>query len=106
MSRQLYQWCSIAGKVVPVEEVAVLVPANVAHNYISDDMPPTRNPLNPSEIYTSKSKLRAVYKAAGAVEIGTAFDNGYVPENETSRPTDRLVAKLMGNVRERLNYGK
>lgn len=103
---KLFQYCSIQQKVVPVEEVKVIVPANIAHNYIGDDMPPTRNPLNPKEIYTSKSKLRAMYRAVGAEEIGTAYDNGYRPDNETDGPTNRLVARVMESVRERLNYGK
>lgn len=101
--RKLFQFCPVQGKVVPVDEVQVVVPANVAHGYIPDDMPPTRNPLNPKEIYTSKSKLRAVYKAAGAVEVGTAFDNGYTPERETSAGTNRLVSRFIEQVRERYN---
>ena len=71
--------------------------------FIHDEMPPTRNPLNPKEIYTSKSKLRAAYKAAGAVEIGDAFDRGYVPERETDRATNEFVSRFIKQVRERAN---
>jgi len=67
-------------------------------------MPPTRNPLNPKEIYTSKSKLRAAYRAAGAVEVGDAYDRGYVPEKESQRSEKQLVDKMMRNLRER--YGR
>ena len=31
-----------------------------------------RNPLNPKEVYTSKSKLRQRYKEAGVTEVGDA----------------------------------
>ena len=64
-------------------------------------MPPTRNPLNPKEIYTSKSKLRSAYRAAGAVEVGDAYDRGYVPEKESQRSEKQLVDKMMRNIRER-----
>lgn len=98
-----FQFCPHQNKVVPVEEVVRTVPATVAHGYIPDEMPPTRNPLNPKEIFTSKSKLREVYKAAGVVEVGTAYENGYKPERETSAGTDRLVKSFIQQVRERFN---
>ena len=100
---KLYQWCSIQQKVVPVEEVMVRVHANAAHNFIHDEMPPTRNPLNPKEIYTSKSKLRAAYRAAGAVEVGNEFDNGYSPERNAEMRQNQVVANFMRQVKERLN---
>lgn len=100
---KLFQWCPIQEKVVPVEEVMVRVHANAAHGFIHDEMPPTRNPLNPKEIYTSKSKLRAAYKAAGAVEVGDAFDRGYKPESETGISERQLMNKLMHNLKERIN---
>lgn len=80
--------------------------AVIDHNYISDDMPPTRNPLNPREIYTSKSKLRAAYKAAGAEEIGTAYDNGYRPEREREDKTKQFEVKLHEVFKEKLNSGR
>lgn len=100
---KLFQWCSIQEKVVPVEEVMVRVHANASHNFIHDEMPPTRNPLNPKEIYTSKSKLRAAYKAAGAVEVGTEFDNGYNPDRDVDSRERKVVANFMRQVKERLN---
>lgn len=100
---KLFQWCPIQEKVVPVEEVMVRVHANAAHGFIHDEMPPTRNPLNPKEIYTSKSKLRAAYKAAGAIEVGDAYDRGYRPDNETGNSERQLMKNLMQNVKERIN---
>lgn len=47
----------------------------------SDEMPPTRHPVT-GKIYTSRSKLRADYKAKGYEEIGTAYENGFEPKPE------------------------
>lgn len=100
---KLFQWCPIQEKVVPVEEVMVRVHANASHMFIHDEMPPTRNPLNPKEIYTSKSKLRAAYKAAGAIEVGDQFDRGYNPERHAEAREKQVVANFMRQVKERLN---
>lgn len=100
--RKLWQWCPIQQKVVPKEEVLVPVPANISHNVISDEMPPTRNPLNPSEVYTSKSKLRAAYKAAGAVEVGNEFENGYDPDKERHRNFERMLNRTLEQFRDRI----
>jgi hypothetical protein len=51
-------------------------------------MPETKHPTN-GKYYTSKSKFREVTKAAGLVEIGTAYDNGYDPEKDTG--SDRAI---------------
>lgn len=80
--------------------------AVVDHHYISDDMPPTRNPLNPREIYTSKSKLRAKYREAGAEEVGTAYENGYRPEKEREAKTKDFERKLHEVFKEKLNSGR
>lgn len=103
MKYKHFQWCPIQEKVVPVEEVQVRVHANAKHMFINDEMPPTRNPLNPKEIYTSKSKLRAAYRAAGAVEVGDAYDRGYDPGKESERKQEKLVHSVMQQIRERLN---
>lgn len=100
---KLFQWCPVQEKVVPVEEVQVRVHANAKHMFINDEMPPTRNPLNPKEIYTSKSKLREAYRAAGAVEIGDAYDRGYDPGKESKANEERIVRSFMKQVKERLN---
>lgn len=104
--RILLQYCPVEKKMVPVDEVKRVVHANAAHGYIPDEMPPTRNPLNTKEVYTSKSKLRAAYKAAGAVEVGDAYDKGYSPEKETSKGTNRLTSNLMTQIIERMNHGR
>lgn len=100
---KLFQWCHIQKKVVPVEEVMVRVHANAKHMFINDEMPPTRNPLNPKDIYTSKSKLRAAYRAAGAVEVGDAFDTGYDPEKDRASRETQMMKNLMQQVKERMN---
>ena len=71
--------------------------------YIHDEMPPTRNPLNPKEVFTSKAKLRAAYKAAGAIEIGDAYDRGYSPEKQAEQREKQTIAKFMANLKDRLN---
>lgn len=103
MSRQLYQYCQKQGKVVPVEEV--YRERKAIDLFIQDEMAPVRNPLNPREIYTSKSKLRAAYRAAGAIEVGDAYERGYTPEKESGASLDRLSSKLKRQIAERLNYG-
>ena len=95
---KLFQYCQEQKKVVPIEEVQRRVQSNARDLFIQDEMEPTRNPLNPKEIYTSKSKLRAAYKAAGAVEVGDAYDKGYIPDRESGASERRLI----GNMKERL----
>jgi hypothetical protein len=103
---KLFQWCPIQGKVVPVEEVMVRVHANAAHNFIHDEMPPTRNPLNPREIYTSKSKLRAAYRAAGAEEVGDAYDKGYTTERESGASERKLIQNIKAKMIDRYRNGR
>lgn len=100
---KLFQWCPVKQKVVPIEQVERRVQTNAKDLFIQDEMEPTRNPLNPKEIYTSKSKLRAAYRAAGAVEIGDSYDRGYDPQKESANREKQVVAKFMNNLRERLN---
>lgn len=100
---KLYQYCHKQQKVVPIEEVQRDYQSHAKHLFIQDEMEPTRNPLNPKEIYTSKSKLREAYKAAGAVEVGDAYDRGYSPEKASASREKQVVAKFMNNLRERLN---
>jgi hypothetical protein len=100
---KLFQYCPIKEKVVPIDEVKRRVNTNARDLFIQDEMEPTRNPLNPKEIYTSKAKLRAAYKAAGAVEVGDAYERGYNPEKDMASSTDRMVKQFIQNVRERIN---
>ena len=103
---KLYQWCSIQEKVVSVEEVMIRVHANASHNFIHDEMPPTRNPLNPKEVYTSKSKLRAAYRAAGAIEVGDAYDKGYTTEQESGASERKLIQNIKAKIIDRYRNGR
>lgn len=103
---KLFQYCKIQQKVVPIEQVQREFKSYARDLYIQDEMEPTRNPLNPKEIYTSKSKLRAAYRAAGAVEVGDAYDRGYIPERESGASSDRLVSKLKEQMIERYKNGR
>ena len=100
---KLYQYCHDQKKVVPIDQVQKRVQSNARDYFIQDEMPPTRNPLNPKEIYTSKSKLRATYRAAGVVEVGDAYERGYSPEKNAESREKKVVANFMQNLRERLN---
>lgn len=99
---KLYQWCPTQRKVVPIEEVLVKTQQST-HHIITDEMAPVRNPLNSKEIFTSKRKLREAYRAAGAIEIGDAYERGYNPQRNTEASQKQLVNKLMQQVRERFN---
>lgn len=103
---KLFQWCPSKKKVVPIEQVERRVQTNARDLLIQDEMEPTRNPLNPKEIYTSKSKLRAAYRAAGAVEVGDSYDRGYTPERETSRSSRDAASQLKRQIIERMNNGR
>jgi len=103
---KLYQWCSVKQKVVPIEQVQRRVQTNAKDLFIQDDMEPTRNPLNPKEIYTSKSKLRAAYRAAGAVEVGDAYDRGYIPDSESGASERRLISNMKERLIDRYRNGK
>lgn len=74
-------------------------------NIITDEMPATRSPIT-GKYYTSKTALRAEYKAHGAIEIGTAYENGYLPEKEQAKREDNLVARLKGQIIERYKNGR
>ena len=100
MTRQLYQYCNIQKKVVPIEEVQVEIPATVAHRLINDEMPPTQHPID-LKYYTSKSKFRAITKSHGYEEVGTAYDNGYDPADEVKREEKQLVKNIKQQILER-----
>jgi hypothetical protein len=103
MKYKLYQFCHTQNKVVPVEDV---VRERYARDlFIQDEMEPTRNPLNPKEVYTSKAKLRAAYRAAGAVEVGDAYEKGYVPDRESGATERKLVRQLKQQMIDRYRNG-
>lgn len=101
---KLFQWCSVQQKVVPIEEITR--ERKAIDLFIQDEMAPTRNPLNPKDIYTSKSKLRAAYRAAGAVEVGDAYDRGYSPEKDRMSAQRQLTNGLKMQIAERMKYGR
>lgn len=84
----------------------IRVHANASHNFIHDEMPPTRNPLNPKEVYTSKSKLRAAYRAAGAIEVGDAYDKGYTTEQESGASERKLIQNIKAKIIDRYRNGR
>lgn len=103
---KLFQYCHVKKKVVPVEEIQRNYESYARDLFIQDEMEPTRNPLNPKEIYTSKSKLRAAYKAAGAVEVGDAYDRGYIPDRESGASADKLVNRMKQQIIDRYRNGR
>lgn len=103
---KLFQYCHVQQKVVPIEEVQRRAQSNARDLFIQDEMEPTRNPLNPKEIYTSKSKLRAAYKAAGAVEVGDAYEKGYQTDRESGASERQLVSKLKEAMIDRYRNGR
>lgn len=106
MKYKLFQYCHVQQKVVPIEEVVKRAQSNARDLFIQDEMEPTRNPLNPKEIYTSKSKLRAAYRAAGAVEVGDAYERGYKSDFESGRTERELVSKLKEKMIDRYRNGR
>lgn len=74
-------------------------------NVINDEMPPTRSPIT-GKIYTSKAALRAEYKAYGATEVGTAYENGYSPEREQERRERDLARNLKDQIVDRYRNGR
>jgi len=103
---KLFQWCPVKKKVVPIEQVDRRAQSNARDLFIQDEMEPTRNPLNPKEIYTSKSKLRAAYRAAGAIEVGDAYDRGYQTDNESGASERKLAKDLTARMIERYKNGR
>jgi hypothetical protein len=102
MRRQLYGYCKIQKKVVPIEKMLVEVPASVAHNFIQDEMAPTRHPVD-GKYYTSKAKFRTVTKAHGFEEVGTAYENGYDPGREEEASERRLARDIREQIKARLH---
>jgi len=101
---RLFQYCHVQQKVVPIHEVKRERQARDL--FIQDEMEPTRNPLNPNEVFTSKRKLRDAYKSAGVVEVGDAYERGYIPENESKRSEKELSRRLTQQVIERFKHGR
>lgn len=103
--RGLFKYCKIQQKVVPIDEVLEEVHANVAHGYIPDEMQAVKHPID-GKYYTSKAKFRAVTRAHGYEEVGTAYDNGYDPEKIRKASDDVRVRQIATQFRERYRDGK
>lgn len=103
---RLFQYCHVKKKVVPIEQVERRAQSNARDLFIQDEMEPTRNPLNPKEVYTSKSKLRAAYRAAGAIEVGDSYDRGYQSERESGASEGRLAKELTAKIIDRYRNGR
>lgn len=105
MKGVVYQYCEVQKKVVPRDEVMVRLPANVAHNFLNDDMPPTRHPIT-GDYYTSKARFRDVTRAHGCDEVGNEYEKGYDPEAEFSREQDRRIGEIIHErFRDIINHG-
>jgi hypothetical protein len=103
---KLFQYCHKQQKVVPIHEVHREYQSKARDLFIQDEMEPTRNPLNPKEVYTSKSKLRAAYRAAGAIEVGDSYDRGYQSERESGASEGRLAKELTAKIIDRYRNGR
>jgi hypothetical protein len=103
MARIVLGWCPKKKKVVPINEIERDETKLARNYYTTDEMPPTRNPLNSREIFTSKSALRRRYTEAGAVEIGDAYERGYDPEKSHAEDRKRVIDKIMKQTLERHN---
>ncbi len=93
---------AVFGKDDPFNNTDSTVAAN--NLFSSDEMPETRSPIS-GKIYTSKAALRAEYKAHSALEVGTAYDNGYSPEKERERESTRRMDRVGERLRERYRNG-
>lgn len=91
---------------MPIDEVHREYQSKARDLFIQDEMEPTKNPLNSKEIYTSKSKLRAAYRAAGAIEVGDAYDRGYQTDRENGSSERQLVSKLKETMIDRYRNGR
>lgn len=101
-----YQYCKIQCKVVPANEVLHEITdqqlASIKHGFIQDEMKPTKHPID-GKYYTSKAAFRAITKAHGFEEVGTAYENGYAPERDLMREWDSYLNDIKREYKERLN---
>lgn len=78
----------------------------LAKNFqITDEMEPTKSPINSKLYFTSKSKLRQHYRERGFEEVGTAYENGHNPEKYHQDKSQEVTKKIKEQMRERL-YGR
>ena len=97
---QVYKYCKVQKKVVPIEEAISDVEAHT--QFMIDEMPATRHPIT-GEYFTSKTKFRAVTKAHGYEEVGTAYDHGFEPgERERQDQHKATMSRIKEELRERI----
>lgn len=106
--RIIFKYSKALDKVVPIDEArqadAMLEErglAAVKHGVINSEMPPTKHPIT-GEYFTCKSKFRAVTRAHGCDEVGTAYENGYNPQKEAQREWKEHVKGIKREWKERL----
>lgn len=66
-------------------------------------MPLTKHPVT-GEYYNSKSAFRAVTKAHGYEEVGTAYEKGYDPTPNSEKQIGELAKRLTQETARKL-YG-
>lgn len=101
---QIYKFCKVQGKVVPIEDVLEeMEAARTSTQLMFDEMPATRHPID-GKYYTSKKEFRRITKAHGYEEVGNDYDHGYEPERANDEAFKKLNTKIRQEFRER--YGK
>lgn len=104
-----FKYCKATKTVLPINEARALDAereennrlASVSHGFIQDEMKPTKHPID-GKYYTSQAKFRAVTKAHGCEEIGTAYENGYDPSKEAEREFKAYVNGVNREWKQRL----
>jgi len=107
--RTVYKYSKALGKVVPIQEARMAdyhaeeerTLANIKHGVINSEMEPTKHPID-GKYYTCKAKFRAVTRAHGCEEVGTAYENGYNPEREAEREFKNYIKEVQREWKERL----
>jgi hypothetical protein len=104
MRGRILKWDPVKREVIEVDRAHRLIHANAAHGFIPDEMDAVKHPAEHNgQYYTSKSKFRAVTKAHGLEEVGTAYENGYDPGVGARDDMKDLHRGMMNELRERMN---
>jgi hypothetical protein len=79
-NNQVYKYCKVQKKVLPIEECLDREEYTLSQiQIVNDEMQPTRHPLT-GKHYTSKTRFREETRARGYVEVGNEYQNGFNPE--------------------------
>lgn len=105
----VFRYCKKTKTVLPIAEARALDAeleqnqkrACIAHNFIQDEMPATKHPID-GKYYTSQSKFREVTKAHGCEEVGTAYENGYDPSRAADQEFRNHIREVNREWKERL----